>query len=140
MGSGPQDAEAKAYVDNFSLQEVIFLGQLTYESMRDTFLGVNVFILPTFQDLYSLVVLEAMACGCPVLTTPYNGASELIVPGETGWLFDVADDQSLENAIKLTIQNKEVLEGMGAKARQRVLEMDNSIVMSKWADTMRCFL
>lgn len=139
-GTGSQEVEAKAYVKNFSLQEVIFLGQLTYELMRDTFLGVNIFILPTFQDLYSLVVLEAMASGCPVLTTPYNGASELITPGETGWLFDVADDESIENAIKLAIQNKEALDEMGANARQRVLQMDNSIVMSKWADTVRSFL
>jgi len=39
---------------------------------------------PTFSDHCSLVVLEALACGRPVITTAQNGAAELIEPGKQG--------------------------------------------------------
>jgi len=46
--------------------------------------AASVLALPTLYDPLSNVVLEALGCGCPVLTTPANGALEFITPGENG--------------------------------------------------------
>ena len=45
---------------------------------RDAYFGADFLVHPTFYDPCSLVALEALACGLPVLTTRYNGASELL--------------------------------------------------------------
>jgi UDP-glucose:(heptosyl)LPS alpha-1,3-glucosyltransferase len=55
---------------------------------------------PTFYDPCSLVVLEAIGSGIPVLTTGYNGAAELIKKGSAGWVVeDPRDKQALAMAL-----------------------------------------
>jgi UDP-glucose:(heptosyl)LPS alpha-1,3-glucosyltransferase len=50
--------------------------------------AADVYVQPTWYDPCSLVVLEALACGRPVITTRFNGASELMVDGREGFLID----------------------------------------------------
>src|SRR5207248_8248925 len=47
---------------------------------RDAYFAADFLVHPTFYDPCSLVALEALACGLPVLTTQYNGAKELLPP------------------------------------------------------------
>lgn len=48
--------------------------------------AADLLVLPTLYDPFANVVLEALACGLPVITTPENGAAEVILPGKTGFL------------------------------------------------------
>jgi UDP-glucose:(heptosyl)LPS alpha-1,3-glucosyltransferase len=57
--------------------------------MRTAYFAADFLVHPTFYDPCSLVVLEALACGLPVVTTRYNGASELLTPPHEGYV--VAD-------------------------------------------------
>lgn len=63
---------------------VHFLG--FYPEIRDTYWASDFFVQPTFYDPCSLVVLEALACGLPVITTEQNGAGELMVNGRHGFV------------------------------------------------------
>ncbi len=51
---------------------------------KDTYFASDFLVHPTFYDPCSLVVLEALACGLPVVTTRYNGAAELLTPPTNG--------------------------------------------------------
>jgi UDP-glucose:(heptosyl)LPS alpha-1,3-glucosyltransferase len=62
--------------------------------------AADVYVQPTWYDPCSLVLLEALACGLPVVTTKFNGAGELITPGVHGdILADPADAITLAAAI-----------------------------------------
>lgn len=62
--------------------------------------GADVYAHPTFYDPCSLVVLEALASGLPVITTRYNGAGELITPGVEGRVIDdPRDEAALDEAL-----------------------------------------
>lgn len=61
---------------------VIFAG--FHSDVRDVYFGADLLVHPTFYDPCSLVVLEAQACGLPVITTRYNGAAELLDVGSDG--------------------------------------------------------
>jgi UDP-glucose:(heptosyl)LPS alpha-1,3-glucosyltransferase len=63
--------------------------------MRNCYFAADFFVHPTFYDPCSHVVLEAMACGLPVITTRYNGASELLHPPREGYVLD--DPHDLEH-------------------------------------------
>jgi UDP-glucose:(heptosyl)LPS alpha-1,3-glucosyltransferase len=54
--------------------------------------AADFFVLPTRHDPCSLVVLEALAMGLPVISTKQNGASEIMTPGFHGFVLDSADD------------------------------------------------
>jgi UDP-glucose:(heptosyl)LPS alpha-1,3-glucosyltransferase len=60
--------------------------------MRNAYFAADFFVHPTFYDPCSHVVPEAMACGLPVITTRYNGASELMHPPREGLLIDDPHD------------------------------------------------
>jgi UDP-glucose:(heptosyl)LPS alpha-1,3-glucosyltransferase len=66
--------------------------------------AADVFVHPTWYDPCSLVTLEASACGLPVITTRFNGASELMEEGEEGFLLDdPADVAGLAGAMRKTM-------------------------------------
>jgi UDP-glucose:(heptosyl)LPS alpha-1,3-glucosyltransferase len=68
---------------------------------RDQFFGADFLVHPTFYDPCSLVALEALGCGLPVVTTRYNGASELITQGNEGFVVaDPLDGRELAGAIE----------------------------------------
>ena len=77
----------------------------------------DVFVLPTIYDPFSNAALEAMASGLPVVTTSYNGASELIENGVHGYVIDNPLDAGAF-AGRISDSLKQV-EKMGGNARIR---------------------
>lgn len=73
-------------------KHVVFAGHCP--EMRECYFAADFFVHPTFYDPCSLVVLEALACGLPIITTKVNGASELITPGKEGYVIDDAHDHN----------------------------------------------
>lgn len=69
---------------------VRFIGHC--EPMRDAYFAADFLVHPTFYDPCSLVVLEALACGLPIITTRANGASELMTPPEEGYVIENPHD------------------------------------------------
>ena len=63
---------------------VIFTGKT--RTPEDYYASCDVLVLPTFYDACSLVVIEAMACGLPAITTIYNGAAGVITDGKDGYI------------------------------------------------------
>jgi UDP-glucose:(heptosyl)LPS alpha-1,3-glucosyltransferase len=71
-------------------EQVHFLG---YQAdVRRCFFAADFVVHPTFYDPCSLVVMEALACGLPVITTCYNGAAELLTPPLNGFVLDDPHD------------------------------------------------
>jgi UDP-glucose:(heptosyl)LPS alpha-1,3-glucosyltransferase len=77
---------------------VHFLG--FYPDVESCYWSSDFFVQPTYYDPCSLVVLEALACGLPVITTAQNGASELLTDGVDGYVLTTPDAQEeLINAL-----------------------------------------
>ncbi len=79
---------------------IIFEGTVAYDEIYKYYAIADVYILPTIEDNWSLVVPEAMACGLPVATSIYNGCHvELIQDGENGFVFDTFNQESITNVL-----------------------------------------
>ncbi|MBE0575116.1 MAG: glycosyltransferase family 4 protein [Desulfuromonadales bacterium] len=93
-------------------------------------------VLPTMYDPFSNVCLEAMACGLPVITTAENGASELICPGENGFI--QSNPRSWQELSALLRNGlKSDLTAMGEAARTRVAGMTRQQNMRETLDVIR---
>jgi UDP-glucose:(heptosyl)LPS alpha-1,3-glucosyltransferase len=71
-------------------ERVRFIGYCA--DMRNCYFAADLFVHPTFYDPCSNVVLEALACGLPVITSRYNGVSELLHPPREGFVIDDPHD------------------------------------------------
>ncbi|WP_304218116.1 glycosyltransferase family 4 protein [Phocaeicola plebeius] len=81
-------------------KSVHLIGQVNYSEIYKFYAISDVFILPTLQDNWSLVVPEAMACGLPIATSIYNGCyPELVHKDENGITFDPCEEETLINAL-----------------------------------------
>lgn len=77
-----------------------FTNAVDYDDIYQYYAIADVFVIPTLEDNWSLVVPEAMACGLPIACSIYNGCyPELCREGENGVLFDPLDELSLLKAL-----------------------------------------
>lgn len=84
---GKQNVKYEREAASLALSEkCLFLHR--YDTMEELYAAADILVQPTFYDPCSLVVLEALACGLPVISTRFNGASELIRHSETGFVVD----------------------------------------------------
>lgn len=93
---GGGELESKLRKDFGSIPTVFIEGRKEYSEVCKYYAIADVFILPTIEDNWSLVIPEAMGCGLPVATSIYNGChSELIREGENGTTFDTFNQASI---------------------------------------------
>lgn len=98
IGSGELlDAFQKQYAD---VPSIHLLGKVPYDETCRYYAIADVFVIPTLEDNWCLVVPEAMACGLPVACSKYNGgAVDLMREGENGTVFDPLNSDSMMSAL-----------------------------------------
>ena len=94
-----------------------FLGPLQWNELREEYRRTDLLCLPSLSDGFGQVILEAMACGTPVLTTASCGASDLICHGENGLVVSPADLESLISSLEWASSNRDKLRKMHSAAR-----------------------
>lgn len=114
VGDGEQRLELEQFTQEHNLQSVLtWVGRVDYSDMGTYFLRSDVFVLPTLEDTWGMVVLEAMLMGKTVLCSTGAGASELIINGKNGYRFAPQNPQMLADAMRACIENPETLPTMG---------------------------
>lgn len=98
VGDGPELQKLKNQVHG--LNSVIFAGGVDYSLIHQYYAISDVFVIPTLEDNWSLVVPEAMACGLPIACSIYNGCyPELVHENENGKLFNPLDHTSVVDVL-----------------------------------------
>ena len=80
----------------------------------------SVFCLASIEDGFGMVILQAMACGLPVLASDHTGAADVVRDGVDGYIVGARDVSALKEKILEMYENPERREAMGESARKRV--------------------
>ena len=116
VGGVPTEAYV-ALKNELGLNNIHFVGFKTKEELKEYYKAADLFVLPTREDIWGLVINEAMACGLPIVTTNKCIAGlELVKNGENGYLVEKDDPEGLADRIKDIIENEEVCSKMGKKS------------------------
>jgi len=99
---------------------VIFPGQVGFSNLPESYRSSDLYLSASHSDGTSISLLEAMACGLPVLVSDIPGNREWVVPGENGWLFNGRDPTALASAVLEAFTDRNRLVEMGKNARKSV--------------------
>lgn len=96
-------------------------GERSYDEVLEEMMKCTVFVLPTYTEGFPNVVLESMACGCPIVATAVGAIPEMLDDG-VGIVVESRNVKELHDAITRVLGNPEQAAEMGAKAVRRVHE------------------
>lgn len=122
VGDGPLRDEMHQYAGEIGISDRTFWhGWVSKERLRNLYQKADCFVNPSLYEGMPNTVLEAMACGLPVVASDIVGNQDLIIHGETGFLFTLGNDADFFEAIQMLIAGPEQAVRMGALGRARVV-------------------
>lgn len=123
IGEGPLRPQLEASVNSLGLGgNFVFFGNLKEGSLPAVYGCADVFVLPSIQEGQGIVLLEAQACGVPVVAFGVGGICEAVRDGVTGLLEKVGDSGRLAADLLKLLSDKALCERMGAAGRKFVSE------------------
>jgi glycosyltransferase involved in cell wall biosynthesis len=123
IGTGEQRPELEAFIRDHNLEDrVTWVGWVDYGCLGPYFQKADVFVFPTLEDIWGMVVLEAMAFGKPVLCSKWAGAAEMVVEGKNGYIFDPYQPEELAIAMRRFLDRPELIDYMGKQSLQLISE------------------
>ena len=114
VGDGPHREALKMH---FAGTPTNFVGYLGGVDLASAYASADAFIFPSRTETLGLVLLEAMAAGCPVVAARSGGIPDIVSDGVNGYLFDPTDDQGAIAATKRLLENQQERETLRQNAR-----------------------
>lgn len=115
VGDGPN---REALEKHFAGTNTNFVGYLRGKQLASAYASADAFIFPSRTETLGLVLLEAMAAGCPVVAARSGGIPDIVTDGENGYLFDPTDEQGAINATIRLLAHQEERETLRHNARK----------------------
>jgi glycosyltransferase involved in cell wall biosynthesis len=118
-------------------ERVRFEQDLTDGELAAAYRDADLFVLPSGQEGFGIVFLEAMKFGKPCIGGNVGGTPEVITDGETGLLVPFGDEAALTAALDRLIGDSELRERMGRAGRERLL---NYFTFPRFKERLRSHL
>jgi len=119
VGDGELESEMVSLVQRLGLEAVFHFAGLRPD-VPELLKVMDVFVLASHWEGFSISVLEAMASGLPVVMTSVSGAAEAVVDGETGFVVPISDIEALAEAIGNLVAHLPRARAFGRAGRQRL--------------------
>lgn len=119
VGDGSLRAECLAILQHGGVDHLAWLPGAR-DDVPDVMRGLDCFVLPSLAEGISNTILEAMACGLPVLATRVGASAELLVDGQTGVLVPAGDAAALCAGVMRLAGDTKAARAMGRAGRQRI--------------------
>ena len=120
---GTISKEMEPYVEKYKSSKIIYKGSQPQTELYKFYSQGSVFVLPSIEEGLSLVQLEAMACGLPLICSTNTGGEDLITEdGQEGFVVPIRDVEAIKDKIKFLYNNPDKCRDMGYAAKQKVTD------------------
>ena len=122
VGSGAEEENLKRLTRNLKIERrVKFLGYLSREELEREYAKSSIFVLPTREDCFALVILEAMCAELPVISSKFaDGAYDLIEEGENGYIIDPYEAAEFQKCIRKLLNDPKLARKMGEASGEKL--------------------
>ena len=131
---GEEEERIRAKIQSYGLQDTIIMNPPTDDIMSE-YLNSSICVVSSVFEGFSMVLIEAMACGLPCVSfdCPY-GPRNIINDGEDGYLVEYLNTEALADSICKLIEDEKLRKEMGSKGRKNVLRFSREKVMRQWVE------
>lgn len=130
-GDGPLAPELKSRIAQQGMSNVRLLGLLDAEKLRDDYRRSDIFLFPSAWEGSPKVILEAAACGLPVIARR-SYSPETVVHGVTG--YQAASEDEIFLYLEALLASSDLRRRLGHNGRQHSLTYDWDLITAKWED------
>jgi len=121
IGNGTLRGKIEEKIRKEKIENVFLLGPIPHHQLPKELNKSEIFILPSFYEGHPKTLIEAMACGLPIIGTNVEGIRENIQNGKTGLLCNI-NHKSIKEKIKILLENRELAKKLSINARKYVTE------------------
>ena len=123
MLAGPIDKSSPSSISEEDINKLCLDSDVEYlgaeKDLENLLASSSIFVLPSYYaEGVPKVLLEASACGIPIITTDHPGCRDAIINNETGLLVKIRDSEAIYRAIKYMFDNPQIMEKMGKAGRE----------------------
>lgn len=139
VGDGPERSTAEDLARELGVcDEIRFVGK--QEQMEDILVIADLFLLTSEYESFGLAALEAMAAGVPVVSTNAGGLGEINIPGETGFMSNVGDVDSMSQQALSILKDDATLSQFKARASAHAKKFDITNIVPVYEKLYERFL
>ena len=128
-GDGPYLPTLKNLASELNAS-IHFLGFASREKMQELYNSSKIFVFPSIQENFPMVLLEAMAAGCAIITTSIEGNSEVV--GTSAIKVEPGNVEQIRDALKTLTNDPEQVQQYGQLARDRVKQFSTSRIATMY--------
>ncbi|MCJ7571069.1 MAG: glycosyltransferase family 4 protein [Candidatus Thermoplasmatota archaeon] len=137
-GIGPDMTKLQKLVQDLNLKDnVTFLGLLDYKEKFAYMKSMDVFVLPSYWESFPIVLLEAMACGKPIITTDVGGNPYAVSDKLNGFLVKPGQWQQIAEHLIYLLHDKNLLNKMGQESKKRSINFNWEIIAQNTRDVYK---
>lgn len=119
VGGGELQKYLQSLALKLNIQNYVkFLGVLSHREVYKEMLNADIFLLPSRWEPFGVVLIEAQACGLPVVASDVDGVPEATLRDKTSFLVPVGDINAIAEKLELLITNEKLRYEMGKKGRE----------------------
>jgi glycosyltransferase involved in cell wall biosynthesis len=134
-GHGAEESKWRKLISELGLEDnVVFVGTLSKPELAKLFQSSDVFAIASPAETQSMVALQAMACGIPVVGVNARALPEYVSEGETGYLVPVDDYELMAERIKNLLKNPELGLQLGLAGRLVALRYSPQAICEQWEE------
>ncbi len=120
VGDGEERENLESLTDSLGIRECVeFAGKVPHERIQDCMNQAEVFVHPSLSEGFPVTIIEAMACGLPIVATNVGGIPNIVEEGVNGYLVNAKSPDEMAERILFLLQNDEMRERMSANNREK---------------------
>jgi len=133
VGDGPLSTNLKLKIKNLKLSSYVrFEGMIPNTKTLYYYAASDLFIMPSRQEGFPRVLLEAMATGTPFIATDVGGTRDILTSTQRKWLIEKGDIKAFSDAVLKLLEDKKSMALLSIEGQRQVMKFDRNIVVKQF--------
>jgi len=135
VGDGEERGYLEKLVNKMGLEDCVsFIGRVPHERALTYMVTSDVFVLPSLSEGFPMTILEAMACGLPIVATRIGGLPEVIEDGRSGFLVEPENPKEIAERVLLLLEDNELRKRISLNNKERVEKYSWQHIVNRLAE------